>query len=223
MSRRPRRSLAVRDQAVSAFSGALMRLCDATASRGAALVDSEGETVDYAGCLEPYEIRVVAAEWRLALSVFTEQAREGGSGAEIYYRGTKRSFAIVGMSDGYALVIELPRSSLQISPRAIAEAVRTLSAEAGLPYQLTSARYGGERWTRIDVRWDLQKKRPAAIWLSGGWKALEVLGRFAEVEPGSRTVGYRARLPDGTELTLVREPMGVWYADDLPVVTAISE
>lgn len=223
MSERPRRSLAVRDQAVSAFSGALMRLCDATASRGAALVDAEGETVDYAGCLEPYEIRVVAAEWRLALSVFIEQTRHKGEGAEIYYRGTRRSFAIVGMSDGYALVIELPRTSLHLSPRAIAEAVRTLSLEAGLPHQWTASRYGGERWTRIDVRWDVQKKRPVAIWLSGGWKALEVLGRFAEAEPGTRTVGYRARLLDGTELTLVREPIGIWYADDIPAVTAILE
>jgi hypothetical protein len=57
-------TLAVRDQAVSEFSGTLMRLCDATAAFGAALVDAEGETVDYAGSLSPFEIRVAAAEWR---------------------------------------------------------------------------------------------------------------------------------------------------------------
>lgn len=213
---RPRRSIAVRDQAVSAFSGALMRLCDATASRGAALVDSEGETVDYAGCLDPYEIKIVAAEWRLVLSVLEEQGQDSGPGSEIHYRGTKRSFAVIGLSDGYALVIELPRTSLYLSPRALAEAIRALSLEAGLSHQWTAARYGDERWTRVDVRWDGAKKRPTAIWLAGGWRAVEVLGRFAAGEPGKRTVGYRARLSGGTELTLIKEPIGVWYADDLP-------
>ncbi len=64
-----RKTLVARDQAVSAFSGALMRLCDAIAAHGAALVDAEGETVDYAGSLSPFEIRVAAAEWRLQRSL----------------------------------------------------------------------------------------------------------------------------------------------------------
>lgn len=218
---RQRRSLAVRDQAVSAFSGALMRLCEATAARGAALVDAEGETVDYAGCLEPFEIRVVAAEWRLVLGALAEQIGCSGPMTEISYRGTKRSFVIIGMPDGYALVIELPRASLRLSTRAVAEALRALSVEAGLPYQ-PSSKFGRESWTRIDIRWDDQRRRPFAIWLSGTWQPLEILGRFVEAEGGRRTIGYRARLADGTEVTLVREPMGVWYADDLPQGSTLS-
>lgn len=213
---RPRRSLAIRDQAVSAFSGALMRLCDATCSRGAALVDGEGETVDYAGCLEPYEIRVVAAEMRLALAVFLEQRTLSGSTSEIVLRGKKRSFAIFGMSDGYALVVECPKTSFKLSFRAVTEALRALSTEAGLLD--TYLGMGRERWSRVEVRWDASKRRPISIWLSGGWKAVEVLGRFAEPEPGNRTVGYRARTTEGSELTLVREPMGVWYVDELPTL-----
>ena len=212
---RPRRSLAVRDQAVSAFGGALMRLCDATAARGAALVDAEGETVDYAGCLEPFDIRVVAAEWRLILSVLSEQPQMATDASEIYFRGSKRSFAIVSMQDGYALVVDLPRGSLRISARALTEAVRALSLEAGLAYA-PMTRIGRERWTRIDVRMDSPKRRPIAIWLLGGWQPIELLGRFVDNEPGQRAVGYRARLADGTELTLVREPLGIWYAEDAP-------
>lgn len=213
---RPRRSLAVRDQAVSAFSGALMRLCDATAARGAALVDAEGETVDYAGCLEPFEIRVVAAEWRLLLGVLAEQLVLSGGAMEILYRGSKRSFTVVSMQDGYALVIELPHMSLRLSPRAVSEALRALALEAGLPQNPTLG-IGRERWTRVDVRWDGHKRRPSAIWLLGGWQPIEVLGRFVESEPGHRTVGFRGRLSDGTEMTLVREPMGIWYADEIPL------
>jgi hypothetical protein len=212
---RPRRSLAIRDQAVSAFSGALMRLCDATCSPGAAFVDSEGETVDYAGCLEPYEIRVVAAELRLVLAVLVEQRTLAASGAEILYRGTKRSFAVFAMSDGYALVVESPRTSLGLSFRAVSEALRALAQEAGLPL-CSSIANTRERWNRVEVKWDAQKRRPAHIWLGGTWKPLEVFGRFRESEPGNRTMGFRARTVDGSELTLVREPLGIWYVDDLP-------
>ncbi len=218
---RPRRSLAVRDQAVSAFSGALMQLCDATSARGAALVDAEGETVDYAGFLEPYEIRVAAAEWRLTLAVLTEQSSLVGGTTEILYRGSKRSFTIISMQDGYALVIELPHRSLRLSPRAVGEALRTLALEAGLPHTPTEL-FGRETWVRIDVQCGERKRRPSAIWLSGGWRPLDVLGRFAESEPGKRAVGYRCRLDDGTELTLVREPLGIWYADELPHAPATT-
>jgi hypothetical protein len=42
--------------------------------------------------------------------------------------------------------------------------------------------------------------------------ALEVLGRWpSDLSRGD--VGYRARLPSGAELTLVREPLGRWYVD----------
>jgi hypothetical protein len=194
-----------------------MRLCDATAARGAALVDAEGETVDYAGCLEPFEIRVVAAEWRLMLTALAEQPTLSEGAQEILYRGSRRSFAVVSMQDGYALVIELSRTSLRLSPRAISEALRTLALEAGLPHNPT-LRAGREPWTRIDVRCDEPGRRPTAIWLSGGWRPIVVLGRFAESEPGHRTVGYRCRLGDSTELTLIREPLGIWYADEIPHV-----
>jgi hypothetical protein len=208
------KALVTRDQAVSAFSGALMRLCDATSALGAALVDAEGETVDYAGCLEPFEIRVAAAEWRLVL-----QCANGGNtlGAvsRLLFRGGSKSYAVYGIADGYALVLQIPRRSFMPSIRAVSEAVRLLAMEAGLAVDEGSELFQ-ERWYRVEVRFDSVRRRPTDIWLSGGWLPLEIFGRYSESERGARCVGYRARLADGAELTLVRESLDRWYADELP-------
>jgi hypothetical protein len=92
------------------------------------------------------------------------------------------------------------------------EAVRELCREAALsmPRALLADR---EHWRRVDVRCErLDARRPNAIWVSGGWSPLEVLGRWrAGLAHGD--VGYRARLPTGAELTLVRERLGRWYSD----------
>jgi hypothetical protein len=209
-----RKTLAVRDQAVSEFSGALMRLCDACAALGAALVDAEGETVDYAGCLEPFQIRVAAAEWRLVLQCAQDEASALGSVSSIFFRGAVNSYAVYTIADGYALVLQIASHSFIPSKRAIAEAARALAFEAGL--DLAHSEFRAERWHRVDVRLDPKKRRPSDLWHGGVWLPLEILGRFVEVDSGARCVGYRAQTQKGTELTLVREPMGIWYADELP-------
>jgi hypothetical protein len=211
-----RKTLAARDQAVSEFSGTLMRLCDATASIGAALVDAEGETVDYAGCLDPFEIRVLAAEWRLVLQCANASTRVTGEVGSLYYRGRKKSFAVYAIADGYALVIQIADRSLLPSTRAVAEAVRSLATEAGLQLD-ESSEFRSERWHRVDVRLDEHKRRPTDFWHAGEWVSFQVLGRYVEAESNTRCVGYRAQLRDGTELTLIREPLGIWYADELPL------
>ncbi len=65
-----------RDQAASNFAATLGRLCDAVPAVSAALVDGEGETVDYSGSLSPYEIRVAAAEWQLVVANVAASARK---------------------------------------------------------------------------------------------------------------------------------------------------
>src|SRR5262245_12405137 len=115
MNRR-RRSLAPRDQAASSFSGILMSLCDGTGALGAALVDREGETVDYAGYLDPFNMKVAAAEWRLVLDVAHGTRHPAFSATHgILVRGKNKSFAVVGLSDGYALVVALPRRCFGLS------------------------------------------------------------------------------------------------------------
>jgi hypothetical protein len=211
-----RRRLPQRDQDTTPFSATLLRLCEATGALAAALVDAEGETVDYAGYLDPFSLRVMAAEWRIVLDVVRSVPRPGFQDAhELSVRARKKSFALVALSSGYAIVLELPLHSLLFSRRALAEAAREIEREAGLAPSrpLPPAE---ERWSRIDVRTapsDL--RRPAAVWLEGAWREVTILGRVAYARSGRREVGYRARLENGLEFALIREPLGLWFAGGL--------
>jgi hypothetical protein len=209
--RERQKSIAGRDQGASVFASILLRLCDGTGAPGAALVDREGETVDYAGTVNPYEIRVAAAEWRLIFGVLAgSRFPFWPDTSAIFVRAGRRSFAAFAMPDGYALVVQLQRLSFAISERAVSECVREICHEAGFEVP-----EGG--WTRVDVKVRPGDRRgPAAIWRAGAWCALEVLGRYARAELGHGEIGYRARLATGAEITLVREPLGRWYAEDLP-------
>jgi hypothetical protein len=214
---RPRQRSAVgRDQAVSPFAAILMRLCHGTGAVGAALVDFEGETVDYAGRIDPFEIRVAAAEWRLVLRVLSQSPIASWADThELVVRASQRSFVAILLDSGYAVVAQLPVRCFALSPRALAECVRDLCREAGFePPQ--GARFGG-RWSSVDVRTSpFDRRRPSAVWHNGSWHELEILGRYAKAELGRGEMGYRARLPNGAEITLVRERLGRWYAEDLP-------
>src|SRR3954463_10464625 len=135
-----------RDQEASPFSAILWRLCEGCSAHAAALVDREGETVDYAGRISPYEIRVAAAELRLLLA-FTREAEAAGFAqvSEIRIRTGRRSYAVVGLGDGYAIVLELVRHSFSISSRAVLQAKRELESEAGIESVLEAR---GMRWSR---------------------------------------------------------------------------
>lgn len=216
---RPRqRSLVGRDQAVSAFGAILLKLCDSTGAVGVALVDAEGETVDYAGTVDPYEMRVAAAEWRLVFSVLSaSRVLHWGDTTELVVRAAHRSFVGVLLGEGYALVAELQLHCFSISRRALAECARDICNEAG--FELPRGMGVDAHWTRVDVRTTrAERRRPVAIWMGGSWCALEILGRYARAELGRGEIGYRARLGTGAEITLVRERLGRWYAEDLPDV-----
>ncbi len=203
-----------RDQGASPFSAILERLCEGCSAHAAALVDKEGETVDYAGRISPYEIRVAAAELRLVLA-FTRTAEVPGflGVNEIRIRTGQRSYAIVGLGDGYAIVLELVRHSLSLSARAVLQAMRELESEAGIESVLLP---GGTRWSRVEVRASASDaRRPEAVWLDGAWHAVTVLGRYRTGDLARRERGYLARLPSGAEFSLVREPLGFWFVDDL--------
>lgn len=201
-----------RDQDATPFGATLMRLCDNTAALGAALVDQQGETVDYAGAVDPYEIRVAAAEWRLVLRALGSSLVPGWSETtEFIVRGRKRSFAVVALPEGYAVVMQLARHCFGVSARALAEAVREISLEAGLelPRELEKR----EHWSRVEVRsHSTDARRPESVWVGGAWCRVEVLGRYQL----RGETGYRVRLQSGAEINLVREKLGRWWAEDLP-------
>ena len=209
-------AIAPRDQAASAFSAILMRLCDATGALAAALVDSEGETVDYAGKLKPYDIKVGAAEWSLVLHIATEATAPYWRGtSQIIVRAQARSFAVVRLTEGYAIVLQLMPRCFRVSQRALAEARREIAEEARFVPSVSNAERP-EPWVRIDVQTRPGSRAPLALWWAGQWHPLEILGRYARAQLARGELGYRARLPRGAEVTLVREPFGLWYADQVP-------
>jgi hypothetical protein len=192
----------------------LAQLCDDTGALAAALVDAEGETVDYAGMLEPYEIKVAAAEWRLVLTVVRESKVPGfRSVSNITVRARGRTYMIEAMPDGYAVALRLPRHCFNVSRRALAQAVRGLAGEAGmvLPEARTQL-----NWARVFVRTpDAERQhRPDAIWLGDRWSPLTILGRYQARDLARNERGYLARLVTGAEVFLVREPLGIWFIDN---------
>lgn len=209
---RKQRAVAARDQEASPFSAILATLCRATGASASALVDREGETVDYAGHRSPFEIRVAAAEWRLALDLTRHAPVPGFTNIEeLWVRARLRSYAVVAVGEGYAIVLELPRYCSKVSRRALAQAIRELGDEAGLvvPGQGRSG-----RWSWVEVRAAPDDPlRPEALWHDQRWEPVTVLGRYRSGDLERREVGYLARLPSGAEFSLVREALGRWFVD----------
>ncbi|MFO0568873.1 MAG: hypothetical protein U0263_24665 [Polyangiaceae bacterium] len=214
MSRR-RRGPVARDQDTTPFGAILLRLCDGTGALGAALVDQEGETVDYAGYVDSYEIRVAAAEWRLVLRTLSfSNIRAWAATRQLFVRCHQRSFAAIALPEGYAIVLQLSARCFGLSERALAEATRELCAEAGLELPREGR---AEHWSRVEVRpLPNDPRRPAAVWVGSTWTRVEVLGRYDSKQLARGELGYRARLASGAEINLVREKLGRWYAEDLP-------
>jgi hypothetical protein len=212
-----RRERAERDQAHTPFNPILARLCDATGAYAAALVDAEGETVDYASGLDPFQVRVAAAEWRIVLGVLQGSRSPILRGTlGLCVRGRRQSFFIHSLADGYALALMLPRRAFMISARAVAQASRELQEEAGLALSTKHAKQ--PRWARVSVRSSYTAERtprPDAIWLSERWSPVTILGRYQARDLSRSEVGYLARLESGAEVFLVREPLGRWFVDNV--------
>lgn len=200
-----------RDQGVSAISAILMRLCEAGGVLGVALVDAEGETVDYSGRFTPFDLKVAAAEWRLVQAVIERSGVQSWAPMhELLVRSSGQSYAVRALSEGYALVMVLPRRAFSVSPRAVAAATDELRLEVGLwPVGSESRKV---RWIRVEVR-PARGPRPEYLWSEGGWRVMTVLGRVTD-GLGRGELGYMVRLDSGSELLLVREPLGKWFAGE---------
>ncbi len=210
MDRRERHTVVPRDQGRSAFSQILQNLLEATpGALGAALVDGTGEAVDYAGPLEPFDIKVAAAHMQLELrKASVALIAWSGPIRELVVRATGRAYAVRALPDGYYLIVVLGRcAGFGISPRAISQAEFDLRAEAGW-----RPPRGAERWVHARVEPSSEdRRRPKRVHLWGEWFDVEVIGTIMGLKRGER--GYRVRTPRGAELTLVRERLGRWYAD----------
>jgi hypothetical protein len=188
----------------SAFSSILAGLVlRVPGAHAAALVDREGETVDYTGPIDPFEIKVAAAELRLLLDHegFASAARP----EQITVRFDRRSMIIRRLPEGYAIAMLLGRrAGFTRCTRAFEVCAHALADEAAWPAP-------PHVWLPVDVACD-PAGRPAAIADLPGERRVEVIGAVMGLPGGER--GYRVRTEPGVELTLVREPGGWWYADE---------
>lgn len=198
-----------RDQAPSPFADILRDLCLRTGGDCAVLVDDEGETVDYWGRLDPFSTRVLAAE----LAVFYASARSRlGHVEEIFVRSRLRSFVIRALPEGYAFALRLPRRAASVSQRALASAERQLALEAGFPWTTRRDSRVSCRPVGIEER----DARPLCLRQGDAALSVDIIGRVKSPAEKKREQGFRVRLENGEEGTLIREPLGRWYLDDEP-------
>jgi predicted regulator of Ras-like GTPase activity (Roadblock/LC7/MglB family) len=200
-------AVARRDQEESAFTAILTDFVKRVPGAFAAtVVDGEGECVDYAGDIDPFDVKVAGAHWAIVRHEISQRPAVGAL-QTIICRGDKRSFIIRALPDRYSLVVLLKKRAGFVSiTRAIDSCERQLAQEAAwvLPK-------GRGIWIPIDVETD-DRKRP--VWLTMGALscAVEVLGTLTRLRKRER--GFRVRLPSGGELNLVREVGDRWYADE---------
>jgi hypothetical protein len=199
-----------RSQDQSPFGEILARLLDlAPGVSSAVLVDPEGEAVDYAGVLPEYDAKVAGAYFRIVLDEASAcLSAKLGSALHVVVRARKRSYLVRSLPDGYALVVILKRNAFGISFRAIDISERELCQEAGWPAPLSR----GISWYPVEIETaPPDRRRPSRMRTNADWERVEVLGSIVGL---GRERGYRCRLRSGAELTLVREPAGMWYADE---------
>jgi predicted regulator of Ras-like GTPase activity (Roadblock/LC7/MglB family) len=208
-SKKPR-PVPQREQDLSTFAQILDRLVrNCPGAAGAALVDSEGETVDWAGHFDPFELKVTAAHWQIVLTTIATEQPALGDIRQITVRGRTRSYVVRKLQEAYAVVLVVHRhAAFAVSERALEEADARLGREAGWPPRKDAA-----PWRSADIETELEdKSRPARMLVSGTWHPVEVMGAMVGLRPGER--GYRVRLPTGVEMMLVRERHGSWFADE---------
>ena len=204
-----RRVVLPRDQEKSRFTSILEQVIKTTpGAEAAALVDDEGETVDYAGRIDTYELKVTAAHWLIVLS---DIARRPSFGRvhQITVRARSRSYHVRQVHPGYAVVVVLHRhAAFAISERALKQCDADLAHEAGWPRPREDT-----RWCFVHVEAAREDRtRPVRVRVAGKWLPVEVLGCMVGLRTGEK--GFRVRMPNGHETTLVRERLGRWFADE---------
>lgn len=201
---------ATRDTDATQFSAILGALvARVSGAYAAALVDSEGETVDYAGRGDPFDLRVAAAHVQIAVRDVA-RLEHLAEPRWLILRGGQKSVAAAALPDGYTLMLLLrPRAAFTVSPRALDVCARALAAEAGWSHPERRGRADHVVWYPAEVETD-HRGRPVAV--GAERLAVEVLGAVVGLSALER--GFRVRTSRGGELTLVREAQARWYADE---------
>lgn len=201
-----------REEDETGFTSVLRKHVEQTpGALGAALVDGQGEAVDYAGdYIDPFDIKVAAAHFRIVLNDIEagKLTLEGGPTARLFVLTDKRGFMLTALPEGYALLSILKaNAAMGHADRSIDMTLRGLYAEAGW-----SSPPGAFRWHPIDVEID-PRARPHRIRVRHQWTPVQPIGRVIHgLQPGE--VGWRVDVPEAEcEITLVLGRDDRWYAD----------
>jgi len=207
--RRAARPVLARDTEVTAFTALLSDLiARIPGARAAALVDRDGESVDYAGALSPFDVKIAAAHWQIIL-VELDGVTALRHARQVVVRAEKKSFVVRALGDGYAVVVVLGlRAGFLASTRAFHVFQRGLRAEAGIGEEPP-----GPAWSPVLVEEDGRARPRAVSSCAGGiLHPVDVLGAVMGLGAGER--GFRLRFGAGFETTIVREPGGAWYTEE---------
>ncbi|GAC1351904.1 MAG: hypothetical protein NVSMB1_09440 [Polyangiales bacterium] len=202
-----------RAERVTTFTAILARLLRATrGALGAALVDAEGEAVDYGGSeLDPDDLKIAAAHWRIVLQDIEGGAHTARWGAptRLTVRTARRTFVMDALPDGYALLTVLHRRAFGHAHRALDAALRDLYGEAGWASPPSAS-----NWYEIEV--ETRGHRPLRVrGAREQWHPLQVIGKVA-VGLRRGELGYRVRVLPDRELTFIFGLDGHWYGDVPP-------
>ena len=200
-----------RDRPDSAFSHILNRFVQVHLEvLAAVVVDCDGECVDYASVIDPYEAKVFGAALLGTTAEITAATRRMGAGSPIQWivEAAHYDLLVRRLSDDLALVVVLKSRGLNGH---VLAAMNTLSDALRHEAGVTAA-----TWDPSSVPFRVQtrlgphgEELPACVYDGGVAQAvLAVLARWTErgvISAADRTC-FRVRVAKG-ELTLVFEPV----------------
>ena len=202
---------ALRDQLETTFTPMLRRAYEATpAALAFALVDQEGECIDYVSGIDPFEAKLCAAHAFVLIDMLYEgqtRLRLRNPYALEIVTESRSLWARWMCADYVAVAVVTPdadRGKLEVT---LAELSREFRGEAGIETPSWDASRGIEVLIRSAVGWAYA---PTEFHEGGGSRVAvsDVLGRWTEPGGvhGDEVVCFRVRTQDGQELTLVHDP-----------------
>jgi predicted regulator of Ras-like GTPase activity (Roadblock/LC7/MglB family) len=199
-----------RDRPDSAFSFILNRFVEVHEEvQAAVVVDCDGECIDYASVIDPYEAKVFGAALLGTTAEITAATRRMGAGSPIQWvvEAARYDLLVRRLSDDFTLVVVLSSRGLSghvlAAMNTLADALRHEAGVTAASWDPSSVPF------RVQTRFGPDGEEvPASVYDAGVAQAVvAVLARWTErgvVSSADRTC-FRVRVARG-ELTLVFEP-----------------
>jgi predicted regulator of Ras-like GTPase activity (Roadblock/LC7/MglB family) len=168
----------------------------------AVFVDGEGETVDLASRVSPFDARIAGAEMSIVLDSVRRARAKLGEGAlvELRIEGNTRSILVRHVAEGYDIVVLVESASITGRvAEATAEASFGLMKETGLrpPPRTPILRAVEHRPSRIGIM------VPTSFEENGRRRRVETI--LGHRDDGDGLVRFLVRLDDGEELVVVHD------------------